>query len=317
MGGSTPESDIDKIIGEGYYMAEFSENFIPQEKPTPRISEFRRFTKVLFGRWVVVFGACIIILLILTAALAPVIAPYPPNKSNLRIALEQPSAEHLLGTDEVGRDALSRIIYGSRIAIIVGVVAVSVSGICGMLLGMIAGYYRGWVETIIMRFTDALMSMPPLVLMLAIAVMLGGGIFNIIIALAISFSPTYIRLMHGQILSAKENDYVMAAGIIGANNIRIMFSHLVPNVFPPLLVAFTLNFGFAILAEASLSFLGIGINPPTATWGAMINSGERYLLTNPLLSIAPGIAIVLTVLGFNLVGDGLRDALDPKLRGVL
>jgi ABC-type dipeptide/oligopeptide/nickel transport system permease subunit len=199
----------------------------------------------------------------------------------------------------------------------VGLVGVSVSGILGMLLGLIAGYYRGWVETIIMRCTDALMSMPPLILMLAIAVMLGGGLLNIIIALTIAFLPTYIRLMHGQILSAKENDYVMAAGIIGANDFQIMFNHLISNVFPPLLVAFTLNFGFAILTEASLSFLGIGINPPTATWGAMINSGERYLLSNPLLSIAPGIAIVLTVLAFNLVGDGLRDALDPKLRGVI
>jgi ABC-type dipeptide/oligopeptide/nickel transport system permease subunit len=269
----------------------------------------------MFSRWLVIFGTVIILLLIVTAIFAPLLAPYDPYKVNLPESMQQPSARHLLGTDEMGRDLLSRIIYGSRIAIIVGLVVVAAAGAIGMFLGLIAGYFGGWTETIIMRFTDALMALPPLILMLAIAAMLGGGLAKVFVALGIGFMPTYCRLMCGQVLSTKENDYIMAANVIGANHLRIMFRHLVPNVFPTLFVMVTMDLGFAILAEASLSFLGIGINPPTATWGAMINGGERYLLTNPLLSITPGVAIVLVVLAFNLVGDGLRDALDPRLRG--
>jgi peptide/nickel transport system permease protein len=269
----------------------------------------------MFSRWLVVFGSIIIVLVILTAIFAPLIAPYDPYQVTLKESVQQPSAQHWLGTDEMGRDVLSRIIYGSRIAVMVGFVVVAAAGAVGMLLGLLAGYFGGWIETIIMRCMDALMSLPPLVLMLAVAVMMGGGITKVFVALGIAFMTTYCRLMCGQVLSAKENDYIMAANVVGASHTRIMFRHLVPNVFPPLFVNITLDLGFAILAEASLSFLGIGINPPTATWGAMINGGERYLLTNPLLSIAPGMAIVLVVLAFNLVGDGLRDALDPRLRG--
>jgi ABC-type dipeptide/oligopeptide/nickel transport system permease subunit len=234
---------------------------------------------------------------------------------NLPESLQQPSLHHLLGTDEMGRDVLARIIYGSRIAVLVGFVVVALAGAVGMLLGLLAGYFGGWTETIIMRFMDALMSLPPLILMLAIAVMLGAGMTKVFIALAVGFMPTYCRLMCGEVLSAKENDYIMAANVIGGSHLRIMFRHLVPNVFPPLFVNVTMDLGFAILAEASLSFLGIGINPPTATWGAMINNGQHYLLTYPLLSIVPGVAIILVVLAFNLLGDGLRDALDPRLRG--
>jgi len=283
--------------------------------PQPRVSESRRIFKVMFSRWVVIIGAVIILLLILTAIFAPLLTPYEPNKVKLEDSLQQPSSQHLLGTDLYGRDVLTRILYGSRIAIIVGVVAVTASGAFGMFLGLLAGYFGGWVETIIMRITDALMALPPLVLMLAIAVMLGGGVPTVLLALGVALMPTYSRLMCGQVLAAKENDYVMAAKVVGAGNIRVMFRHLVPNVFPPLLVLITLDLGFAILTEASLSFLGIGINPPTATWGAMVSDGQRYLLTHPVLSFTPGLAIVLVVLGFNLVGDGLRDALDPRLRG--
>jgi peptide/nickel transport system permease protein len=283
--------------------------------PQPRVSESRRIFKVMFSRWVVIIGVVIILLLILTAIFAPLLTPYEPNKVILEDSLQQPSSQHLLGTDQQGRDVLTRILYGSRIAIIVGVVAVTASGAFGMFLGLLAGYFGGWVETIIMRVTDALMSLPPLVLMLAIAVMLGGGVPTVLLALGVALMPTYSRLMCGQVLAAKENDYVMAAKVVGASNIRVMFRHLVPNVFPPLLVLITLDLGFAILTEASLSFLGIGINPPTATWGAMVSDGQRYLLTHPVLSLTPGLAIVLVVLGFNLAGDGLRDALDPRLRG--
>jgi peptide/nickel transport system permease protein len=283
--------------------------------PQPRVSESRRIFKVMFSRWVVIIGAVIILLLILTAIFAPLLTPYEPNKVKLEDSLQQPSSQHLLGTDKVGRDVLTRILYGSRIALIVGVVAVTASGAFGMFLGLLAGYFGGWVETIIMRITDALMSLPPLVLMLAIAVMLGGGVPTVLLALGVALMPSYTRLMCGQVLAAKENDYVMAAKVVGAGNLRVMFRHLVPNVFPPLLVLITLDLGFAILTEASLSFLGIGINPPTATWGSMVSDGQRYLLTHPVLSLTPGLAIVLVVLGFNLAGDGLRDALDPRLRG--
>ncbi|MGD1119452.1 MAG: ABC transporter permease [Dehalococcoidales bacterium] len=279
------------------------------------INESRRFFRVMLSRRLVIFGMVIIFLLIFAAIFAPLISPYSPYKVNLPESMQQPSWHHLLGTDEMGRDVLTRIIYGSRIAVLVGFVVVTLAGAIGMLLGLLAGYFGGWTQTIIMRFMDALMSLPPLILMLAIAVMLGSGMLKIFIALAVGFMPTYCRLMCGEVLSAKENDYIMAANVIGDSHLRIMFRHLLPNVFPPLFVNITLDLGFAILAEASLSFLGIGINPPTATWGAMINGGQHYLLTNPLLSIVPGVAIVLVVLAFNLVGDGLRDALDPRLRG--
>lgn len=281
----------------------------------PRISEPRRIVKVMFSRWVVVFGAIVLLVAILTAVLAPVITPYEPNKVDLPNSLQQPSKAHWLGTDEQGRDTLTRLLYGARIALMVGFVAVTASGAAGMLLGLLAGYFGGLVGSFIMRMMDALMSLPPLVLMLAIAVMLGGGVTTILIALFIGYMPTYCRLMCGQVLSAKENDYVVAADVLGASKLRIMFRHLVPNVFPPLLVLITIDLGFAILTEASLSFLGIGINPPTATWGNMVSGGQRYLLTHPVMSMAPGIAIILVVLAFNLVGDGLRDALDPRLRG--
>jgi peptide/nickel transport system permease protein len=287
------------------------------ETTRPQTSEFRRITKVMFNRWVVIFGAVIILMLTIVAIFAPLLAPYDPYEQHLMITLQQPSKEYLLGTDEMGRDLLSRLIWGSRISILVGVVAVSIAGVLGMGMGLIAGYFGKWIQSIIMRFIDALMALPPLLLILAIAAVLGGGIFNVLVAIGIGLLPTYCRLMCGQILTLKESDYITAAKAMGASNLRIMFRHLLPNSFPPLLVLITLNMGTAILMEASLSFLGIGISPPTATWGAMVTSGYRYLLTNPLLSNMPGICILLVVLAFNMVGDGLRDALDPRLRGII
>jgi len=186
-----------------------------------------------------------------------------------------------------------------------------------MSIGLVAGYFGGWVQTIIMRCTDAFMAIPPLVLMMAIAAMLGGGLKNILISLSIGILPTYIRLMFGQVLTVKETDYITAASIIGDSDTRIMLQHLLPNTFPPLLVLITLNMGGSILMEATLSYLGIGIGPPTATWGNMVSFGYRHLVTNPVNSLAPGLAILLVVLAFNMVGDGLRDALDPRLRGTI
>jgi peptide/nickel transport system permease protein len=286
-------------------------------KARPRVSELRRIIKVMSERWVVVAGTVITLLAIIVAVFAPWIAPYDATILDLKSIRQPPSMEHILGTDELGRDVLSRLIVGTRVSILVGVVAVCIAGAIGMSLGLVAGFSGGWTGTIIMRLIDALLALPPIVLALAIATLLGGGLVNVLIAIGISMMPTYCRLMRGQVLSIKETDYVTAAHVIGAGTIRIMLRHLLPNAFPPLLVLLTTNLGMAILVEASLSFLGIGIMPPMPTWGGMVNSGYQHLLTNPLLSFAPGLAILIVVLSINMVGDGLRDALDPRLRGVL
>lgn len=296
-------------------MPEVNISVLTTERTKPRISEFRRVTRAMLRRWVVVGGIVIILMLIVVAAFAPLIAPYDPYEQDLNSRLAQPSKSHLLGADELGRDMLSRIIYGARISLMVGIVAVTIAGTIGMILGLIAGYFGGWINTVIMRFTDALLAIPPIVLMLAIAAMLGGGIFNVLVALGVSMMPTYCRLMCSQVASLKENEYITAARSMGARNWRIMLHHLLPNAFPPLFVLLSINLGTAIMMEATLSFLGIGIKPPIATWGAMVSVGYQYLLGNPLMSFAPGFAIMLVVLAFNMAGDGLRDALDPRLRG--
>ena len=287
------------------------------EKPSDRVSEFRRVVRVMFSRWIVIFGIIVVLAFIIIALFAPLLAPYDPTEPDYGAITQPLSKEHWLGTDELGRDVLSRLIFGTRISLIVAVVGTFVSGLVGMLLGLLSGYLGRWVSAIVMRFIDALMALPPIILMLAIAALLGGGLTNVLISLFIAMIPTYCRLAYGEVLSIKENDYITATKSIGASNLRIMMRHVLPNVFPPILVLVTLNMGFAILAEASLSYLGIGINPPTPTWGNMVSNGYNYLRTLPLLSIAPGTAILLLVLAFNIVGDGLRDALDPRLRGMI
>ena len=287
------------------------------DETPPRVSTFRRFIRVFFSRGVVAFGLIVIMALILTAVCAPYIAPYDPYQQNLDNILSKPNSKHLLGTDTLGRDTLSRIIYGSRTSLLVGVVAIFIAAALGMLLGLMAGYFGGITNMLIMRFIDALMTFPMILLALTIAAILGGGLQNIILALGVSLIPPYARLMCAQALSIKQNDYVMAGHAMGAKNSRIMLRHVAPNCFPPLIVLMTMMMGSAILAEAGLSFLGIGITPPGAAWGAMVSEGYRYLLSNPVLSFAPGLAIMLVVFAFNMVGDGLRDALDPRLRGSL
>jgi peptide/nickel transport system permease protein len=295
--------------------AQFVEDISFQARP--KASGFRRIFRVMFGRKIVLAAAVVAFIFIILSIFGPFIAPRSPYKQNLGNALQQPSSSSLLGTDAFGRDTLSRLIYGARISLMVGVVAVSIAGAVGILLGLLAGYFGGWIDQLIMRVIDALMALPPIALMLAIAAALGGGLFNVMISLGVGMVPTYCRLMYGQVRTLRENDYVVAARTIGASQTRIMARHLLPNAFPPLLVLITLNMGTAILMEATLSFIGVGISPPTAAWGSMINDGYPYLLTNPVLSVAPGVAIALVVLSFNLVGDGLRDALDPRLRGTL
>jgi peptide/nickel transport system permease protein len=290
---------------------------VDNKSEVAKTSGFRRFMRVFVGRAVVKFGLIVIIIFVLTAVFAPWLAPYEPNDQDILNALKQPSREHLLGTDSLGRDTLSRVIYGSRTSLEVGLIVVAVSAIIGMALGLIAGYYGGWVYVIIMRFVDAFMAFPMLVLTLLIAAMLGQGISNVIIALSIGLIPIYARLMCGQVITVKTNDYITAGHSIGASDIRMMLQHVFPNCLPPLIVMITMMLGSTILAEASLSFLGIGIAPPTPAWGGMVNDGRSYLLELPVLSFAPGLAIMLVVFSFNMVGDGLRDALDPRLRGVL
>jgi peptide/nickel transport system permease protein len=287
------------------------------KKKPYRASEMRRFLKVFFSRGVVVLGMVIILLTIIAAIFAPWLAPYDPDKIDMNNALLQPGKTHLLGTDSLGRDTLSRTIYGTRISLIIGLVVVVLGSVIGMALGLIAGYFGGWTHAIVMRIIDALMAFPMLILALLISSLLGGGINNVIMALSFAMVPAYARLMCGQVMSVKENDYILAGHSMGASHMRIMLRHLAPNCFPPLIVMMTMMLGTTILAEAGLSFLGIGVQPPVATWGNMVNDGRQYLLTNPILSFAPGLAIMLVVFAFNMVGDGLRDALDPQLRGVI
>jgi len=293
---------------------EFDMSTVFEEAP-PRVSELRRFSRVFLSRKLVIFGLVIISALVIAAIFAPLIAPYDPYKQNMAQTLSQPSREHLLGTDVVGRDTLSRVIYGTRTSLIIGILAITVAASLGMSLGLIAAYFGGATYAVIMRFIDALMSFPMLVLALVLAAMLGTGLKNVIMALGVGMVAGYARLMCGQALSVKENEYITAARSMGASNLRIMLVHILTNCFPPLIVMITMMMGTCILAEAGLSFLGLGIAPPGAAWGAMVNEGYHYLLTNPVLSFAPGVAIMLTVFSFNMVGDGLRDALDPRLRG--
>ena len=283
----------------------------------PRVSEFRRFRRVFLGRWVVVFGLAVIFLLIFTAIFAPWLAPYDPYLQDLSKQLLPPSSEHLLGTDFYGRDTLSRVIYGTQTSLLVGICAVFIAASIGMALGLIAGYTGGITYAVIMRLMDAMMSLPMILLALVIAALLGGGLKNVIFALGVGLVPGYARLMCGQVLSVKENDYIMAAHSLGAGNMRIMMGHVLVNCFPPLIVMMTMMLGTSILAEAGLSFLGVGIKSPGAAWGSMVSDGYRYLNNNPILSFAPGICIMVVVFAFNMVGDGLRDALDPRLRGTL
>jgi len=283
----------------------------------PRVSEWRRFRRVFFQRKLVLFGLVVLFILFFVAIFANVLAPYDPYVGNLAESLQQPSAKHWLGTDLQGRDELSRLIFGTRTALQVGFLTVISAGLIGMILGLVAGYFGGIVSMIIMRVMDALMGFPMLILALVIAAVLGGGIQNVIIALTVATIPGYARVMNALTMSVRENDYILAERALGSSNTRIMLRHILPNAMPPMIVLVTLQLGSLILSEAALSFLGIGIKPPGAAWGAMVYDGYRYMLTNPVLSFAPGLAIMLVVFAFNMVGDGLRDALDPRLRGTL
>jgi peptide/nickel transport system permease protein len=298
-------------------MAENIVDLSRSTKAAPRVNERKRFARVFLSRVLVIFGLVIIVLMLVMAIFAPLLAPYPPNKPNLDAVLMGPSSAHWAGTDDLGRDVLSRIFFGSRTSLEIGLMVVAIACIFGITIGLIAGYYGGWINSIIMRIVDSLMAFPMILLALVVAALLGNGTRNVVIALSVAMMPGYARMMCGQVLAIKENDYVTAGRCIGAGNLRIMLRHILPNCLSPLIVMITMMLGSIILAEAGLSFLGIGITAPTASWGSMISDGQQYLLTQPMISFAPGLTLMLTVFALNMVGDGLRDALDPSLRGTL
>ena|SRR5215203_1263964 len=256
-------------------------------------------------------------LLVIAAIAAPVLAPYDPAEIDAFNTLRGPSSTHWLGVDENGRDVLSRLIYGARVSLTVGVIAVGVALVIGVPLGLISGYFGGWTDSVAMRLMDAILAFPSLILALVIIVLMGQGIIQLMIAIGITSIPVYARLVRAQVLSLKSRDYVAAALSMGAASPRILFRHILPNTTAPLIVQGSLGIAFAILAEAGLSFLGLGVKPPTPAWGGMLQTAVRYIYRAPYLSIFPGLAIFVTVLALNIVGDALRDTLDPRLRGKL
>ena len=260
-------------------------------------------------------GAAVLLLAVLVALAAPVVAPHDPLRQNLGNALAPPGRAHLLGTDNVGRDVMSRVIWGTRVSLVAGFVSVAIAALAGGLLGVLAGYRGGRVDGLVMRLMDAVLSFPPLVLALALGAVLGAGLTGVLIALGVVYTPTFARLMRGQVLAVKARDYVDAARALGAPSWRIAWHHVLPNAATPIVVQASLSVAFAILAEASLSFLGLGIQPPQASWGSMINAGRGYLQQAPWIVFGPGAALFVTVVGLNFVGDAVRDALDPRARG--
>ena len=262
-------------------------------------------------------GTIIVITVILSGILAPLIAPYDPIKTDLYSRLKPPSREHLLGTDNVGRDVLSRIIWGSRVSLKVGVISVGIGMIIGVILGLVGGYFGGITEKSIFSVVDLLLSMPSLLLAIAIVATLGPGIWQVMIAVGISLIPIFARVTRGSVLTVKEQNYVLAAKALGASKIDIMVRHILPNILTPIIVMATLNCAFAIIMEVALSFLGIGIQPPEPTWGLILSNGWQQMRYATWISTFSGLAITITVLGFNLLGDGLRDLMDPTMRRVM
>ena len=279
--------------------------------------KFRKFLKVLFKRKMVLISALGLALFICMAIFAPIISPYDPNAQSLMDTLQGPSARYLLGTDNYGRDILSRIFYGARVSLVVGVAAVLVACAIGTFFGMVAGFFGGWVDDVINRISEAIRAIPQIVLAMSLCAVFGGGILNLSIILGISNIAVYIRMMRGQVLSIKQQDYIMAAKLQGNSSMGIMMKHILPNCISPIIVQMTLQVGQTILSEAGLSFLGLGISAPTASWGSIVSDGRMYLLQNPMFSLAPGVCIALLVVFLNTVGDGVRDALDPRMRGRL
>jgi peptide/nickel transport system permease protein len=277
---------------------------------TPAARAMRRFKR----RKAALFALVVIAIFVAAAVLAPLISPYNPDLQTWSAVRQAPSAVHWFGTDDVGRDELARVIYGARASLLAGVISVAIALAVGVPIGLIAGYLGGFVDALFGRITDALLACPFLILAIALAAFLGPSLGNAMIAIGITTTPIFIRLTRGQVMAVKVEDYVEAARAVGNPHWRIALVHILPNILPALLVQATLSIAAAIIAEAALSFLGLGQQPPAPSWGSMLNAAQRFLVNAPWLAIWPGLAIFLTVLSFNLVGDGLRDALDPRSR---
>jgi ABC-type dipeptide/oligopeptide/nickel transport system permease subunit len=260
------------------------------------------------------FGFIYVIAIIAIAILAPVISPFDPYNQDLPNRLAPPSFPHILGLDEFGRDVFSRLLHGATISLLVGLEVVLLSLLIGVVVGTVSGYYGGKVDMIFMRLADIFLAFPSLVLAIGIMAVLGPSIFNVVLSLVVVSWPHYARVIRSQTITLKKMDFITAAIAIGASKKRTLIKHIIPNTIPPIIILATLGMGSAILAEAGLSFLGLGVNPPTPSWGSMIASGRDYILQAPHIVIAPGLMITITVLAFNLLGDGLRDALDPRLK---
>ncbi len=254
----------------------------------------------------------ILLLLLGVALLGPAIAPYSPTEQHLEQDLLSPSQDHLLGTDKLGRDILSRILYGARISVLVGTTTVGASLLIGLSIGSLSGYCGGWVDQLLMRLVDVLMAFPGILLAIAFTAVLGPGLNHVILALCLIGWTGYARLVRGEILALREREFIHAARALGGRPGRIIVLHLLPNLLPPLLIQATFGIAAAIIAEGSLSFLGLGVQPPTPSWGSMLNEGRQFLLIAPHLTTFPGLAIMITVLGLNLVGDGMRDRLEKR-----
>lgn len=287
---------------------------IELEFNTKRKSQFRDIVKRYMQNKKAVVCMAVIILLVICAVLAPVLAPYGYDDQELSKQFLTPSREHLFGTDEYGRDIFSRILYGSRYSLSVGLISVSISCIAGTILGCISGFYGKTLDNIIMRFVDILLAIPNILLAISITAALGPGLTNLMIAVGISSIPGYARVVRASILSIKEQEYIEAARSIGGNDFRIILKHILPNCLAPIIVQATMSIANAILSAASLSFIGLGITPPTPEWGSMLSSGRAYIRDYWHIVFFPGLMIMITVFTFNIVGDGLRDALDPRLK---
>jgi len=272
----------------------------------------RRALRRLMRRRGAMLGLAIVVMFVLLALFAPWIAPYDPVATSWSAVRKPPSLQYLFGTDEIGRDVLSRVVWGARASLLAGLVSVSISMALGVPIGLLAAYVGGWTDSLISRFTDAMLAVPFLILAIALAAFLGPSLSNAMIAIGVSATPIFIRLTRAQVLAMKVEDFVEAARAVGNPHWRIALRHILPNVLPPLIVQASLAIAAAIIAEASLSFLGLGQQPPAPSWGSMLNTAKNYVDNAPWMAIWPGLSIFLLVLSFNLLGDGLRDALDPK-----
>jgi len=275
------------------------------------IEKIKKFFQSCISNKLAAFGFFIVILMFLIALLAPSIAPYPPDQQIYQDARQSPSIKHFFGTDLLGRDILSRIIYGTRISLIVGFISMAIAATCGIIAGLLSGYYGGWTDTIFMRTMDALMAFPAILLALLIMSVLGPSLANAIIAVGIIYTPTFARLIRASALSIREKEYLEAARSIGMPNWLIMSKVILLNSLSPIIVQISLGIGYAILVEAGLSFLGLGVQPPKPAWGSMLGEARNLMIFAPWMATFPGLAIFFAVIGFNLMGDGLREALDP------